>query len=147
MDGGAMLTLDGSAGYGQVMGFEAMELGAEALGRKPAVRGRPLSLAPSGASAIGPNSASPMAWCSIHFVNVLARPIVAPLGGRDAPATAPARSASAFRARGQRPDRAGLRHQQNRPGKTRVAYNKGEQLAPNIHHRRPRQPRDRPALP
>src|SRR5258708_18932238 len=29
MDGGAMLTLDGNAGYGQVMGFEAMELGAE----------------------------------------------------------------------------------------------------------------------
>ena len=29
MDGGAMLTLDGNAGYGQVMGFEAMELGAD----------------------------------------------------------------------------------------------------------------------
>src|SRR6202051_242385 len=29
MDGGAMLTLDGNVGYGQVMGHEAMELGAE----------------------------------------------------------------------------------------------------------------------
>ena len=29
MDGGVMLTLDGNVGYGQVMGYEAMEQGAE----------------------------------------------------------------------------------------------------------------------
>jgi len=54
MDGGAMLTLDGNAGYGQVMGFEAMELGAE--------RAASPTRTTSGASATGPNSASPMAW-------------------------------------------------------------------------------------
>src|SRR3984885_1337730 len=84
MDGGVMLTLDGNAGYGQVMGYEAMELGAERAKQ-------------NGVCVVGLSNAHHIGrighWAeqcighglvSIHFVNVLARPIVAPFGGRDA---------------------------------------------------------------
>ena len=125
-----MLTLDGNAGYGQVMGYEAMELGAERAKR-------------NGVCVMGLSNAHHIGrighWAeqcidhglvSIHFVNVLARPIVAPFGGRDA-------------RHGTNPLCVGIPRPGKDPivldfatskiaqGKTRVAYNKGEQLAPN----------------
>jgi uncharacterized oxidoreductase len=131
MDGGAMLTLDGNSGYGQVMGHEAMELGSERAKR-------------NGVCVVGLSNAHHIGrighWAeqcighglvSIHFVNVLARPIVAPFGGRDA-------------RHGTNPFCVGIPRPGKDPivldfatskiaqGKTRVAYNKGEQLAPNI---------------
>ena len=131
MDGGVMLTLDGHVGYGQVMGYEAMELGAE----------RAKS---NGVCVVGLSNSHHIGrighWAeqciahglvSIHFVNVLARPIVAPFGGRDA-------------RHGTNPFCVGIPRPGKDPivldfatskiaqGKTRVAYNKGEQLAPNI---------------
>jgi hydroxycarboxylate dehydrogenase B len=131
MDGGVMLTLDGNVGYGQVMGHEAMELGAERAKR-------------NGVCVVGLSNAHHIGrighWAeqcighglvSIHFVNVLARPIVAPFGGRDA-------------RHGTNPFCVGIPRPGKDPivldfatskiaqGKTRVAYNKGEQLAPNI---------------
>jgi hydroxycarboxylate dehydrogenase B len=131
MDGGVMLTLDGNAGYGQVMGHEAMELGCERAKRH-------------GVCVVGLSNAHHIGrigqWAeqciaqglvSIHFVNVLARPIVAPFGGRDA-------------RHGTNPFCVGIPRPGKDPivldfatskiaqGKTRVAYNKGEQLAPNI---------------
>jgi uncharacterized oxidoreductase len=130
MDGGVMLTLDGNSGYGQVMGYEAMELGAERAKR-------------NGVCVVGLSNAHHIGrighWAeqcighglvSIHFVNVLARPIVAPFGGRDA-------------RHGTNPFCVGIPRPGKDPivldfatskiaqGKTRVSYNKGEQLAPN----------------
>jgi uncharacterized oxidoreductase len=130
MDGGVMLTLDGNAGYGQVMGYEAMELGAERAKR-------------NGVCVVGLSNSHHIGrighWAeqcighglvSIHFVNVLARPIVAPFGGRDA-------------RHGTNPFCVGIPRPGKNPivldfatskiaqGKTRVAYNKGEQLASN----------------
>jgi uncharacterized oxidoreductase len=129
MDGGAMLTLNGNAGYGQVMGFEAMELGAERAKR-------------NGVCVVGLSNAHHIGrighWAeqcighglvSIHFVNVLARPIVAPFGGRDA-------------RHGTNPFCVGIPRTGKDPivldfatskiaqGKTRVAHNKRAQLAP-----------------
>src|SRR5450756_2666961 len=131
MDGGVMLTLDGHVGYGQVMGHEAMVLGAE----------RAKS---NGVCVVGLSNSHHIGrighWAeqciahglvSIHFVNVLARPIVAPFGGRDA-------------RHGTNPFCVGIPRMGKDPivldfatskiaqGKTRVAYNKGEQLPPNI---------------
>ena len=130
MDGGVMLTLDGKVGYGQVMGYEAMELGAERAKR-------------NGVCVVGLSNSHHIGrighWAeqcighglvSIHFVNVLARPIVAPFGGRDA-------------RHGTNPFCVGIPRPGKDPivldfatskiaqGKTRVAYNKGEPLAPD----------------
>jgi uncharacterized oxidoreductase len=130
MDNGALLTLDGNAGYGQVMGYEAMELGAERAKR-------------NGVCVVGLANSHHIGrighWAeqcighglvSIHFVNVLARPIVAPFGGRDA-------------RHGTNPFCVGIPRPGHDPivldfatskiaqGKTRVAYNKGVQLEPN----------------
>jgi len=124
-----MLTLDGNAGYGQVMGYEAMELGAERAKR-------------NGVCVVGLSNAHHIGrighWAeqcighglvSIHFVNVLARPIVAPFGGRDA-------------RHGTNPFCVGIPRPGKDPivldfatsmiaqGKTRVAHNKRVELAP-----------------
>ena len=130
LDSNALLTLDGNQGYGQVMGFEAMELGAERAKRH-------------GVCVVGLSNAHHIgrighwaeqcighALVSIHFVNVLSRPIVAPFGGRDA-------------RHGTNPFCVGVPRPGSDPivldfatskiaqGKTRVAYNKGVKLDPN----------------
>ena len=130
LDSNALLTLNGNQGYGQVMGFEAMELGAERAKRH-------------GVCVVGLSNAHHIGrighWAeqcighglvSIHFVNVLSRPIVAPFGGRDA-------------RHGTNPFCVGVPRPGGDPivldfatskiaqGKTRVAYNKGVKLDPN----------------
>ncbi len=83
-DGGALLMLDGNAGYGQVMAHDAMRLGIERA-------------AEHGVAVVGLANSHHIGrighWAeqcvgaglvSIHFVNVIARPVVAPFGGRDA---------------------------------------------------------------
>ena len=129
LDSNAMLTLDGRQGYGQVMGFEAMELAAERAKRH-------------GVCVLGLANAHHVGrighWAeqcighglvSIHFVNVQSRPIVAPFGGRDA-------------RHGTNPFCVGIPRPGMDPivldfatskiaqGKTRVAFNKGVALEP-----------------
>jgi uncharacterized oxidoreductase len=129
MDAGALLTLDGLTGYGQVMGYEAMELGAERAKR-------------NGVCVVGLSNSHHIGrighWAeqcighglvSIHFVNVISRPIVAPWGGSDA-------------RHGTNPFCVGVPRQGHEPivldfatskiaqGKTRVAHNKRALLEP-----------------
>jgi uncharacterized oxidoreductase len=129
MDAGALLTLDGLTGYGQVMGYEAMELGAERAKR-------------NGVCVVGLSNSHHIGrighWAeqcirhglvSIHFVNVISRPIVAPWGGSDA-------------RHGTNPFCVGIPRKDKEPivldfatskiaqGKTRVAYNKRVELEP-----------------
>ena len=129
LDSNAMLRLDGNQAYGQVAGYEAMELGAERAKRH-------------GVCVVGLSNAHHIGrighWAeqcighglvSIHFVNVLSRPIVAPWGGRDA-------------RHGTNPFCVGVPRPGKDPivldfatskiaqGKTRVAYNKGVELEP-----------------
>jgi uncharacterized oxidoreductase len=129
MDTGPLLTLDGLTGYGQVIGYEAMELGAERARR-------------NGVCLVGLSNAHHIGrighWAeqcighglvSIHFVNVISRPIVAPWGGSDA-------------RHGTNPFCVGIPRKGHEPivldfatskiaqGKTRVAHNKGVALEP-----------------
>lgn len=83
-DHGALLTLDGQAGYGQAIGVQAMQLGIE--------RARLHGVAVIGLAnthhlgRIGAYAEQCLAagLVSIHFVNVISRPHVAPFGGTDA---------------------------------------------------------------
>ncbi|MFN0163049.1 MAG: malate/lactate/ureidoglycolate dehydrogenase [Burkholderiales bacterium] len=129
LDSNALLRLDGNHGYGQVMGYEAMELGAERAKRH-------------GVCIVGLSNAHHIGrighWAeqcvghglvSIHFVNVLSRPIVAPWGGRDARHGTNPFCVGVPRA-GRDPIVLDFATSRIAQGKTRVAYNKGEKLAP-----------------
>ncbi len=128
-DAGALLTLDGNQGYGQVIGFEAMELG---IGRARQHGTAIVGLANAhhlGRIGHWAEQCSRGGIISIHFVSVRARPIVAPWGGRDARL-------------GTNPFCVGIPRDGTDPlildfatsrvaqGKTRVAYNRGEPMAP-----------------
>jgi uncharacterized oxidoreductase len=83
-DGGAMLSLDGQAGYGQVIGLEAMEIGiarAKQHGFCVMGLGRAHHLCRIGQWA---EQAVAAGLVSMHFTNVISRSIVAPYGGADA---------------------------------------------------------------
>jgi uncharacterized oxidoreductase len=127
LDGGAMLRLDGQAGFGQVIGHEAMELGiarAKKFGSCIVALGNSHHLCRIGAWA---EMAVAENLISVHFTNVISRPIVAPFGGGDA----------RF---GTNPFTVGIPVPGGEPilldfatsvmaqGKARVAYNKGEQM-------------------
>lgn len=128
-DTGPLLTLDGLTGYGQVIGHEAMELAAE----------RAKS---NGVCLVGLSNAHHIGrighWAeqcidhglvSIHFVNVISRPIVAPWGGSDARhGTNP--FCVGIPRRGKDPIVLDLATSKIAQGKTRVAHNKGVALEP-----------------
>jgi len=83
-DGGAMLSLDGMSGYGQVIGLEAMEIGiarAKQHGMCIMGLGRAHHLCRIGQWA---EQAVAAGLISLHFTNVISRSIVAPYGGADA---------------------------------------------------------------
>ena len=129
-DSGALLTLDGQRGYGQVIGSEAMELGAERALR-------------SGVCIVGLANSHHLGrigqWAeqcaghglvSIHFVNVIARPIVAPFGGRDARfGTNP--FCVAIPRPGGEPIVLDFATSKIAQGKTRVAHNMGLRVEPD----------------
>ena len=83
-DAGSLLRLDGDAGFGQVIGAQAMALGIErarAQGSCIVALGNAHHLGRIGAWA---EQAAAAGLVSLHFVNVISRPIVAPHGGADA---------------------------------------------------------------
>jgi uncharacterized oxidoreductase len=129
LDHGAVLTLDGQNGFGQTVGHEAMEIGIARVrlhGSCIVALARSHHLGRIGAWA---EMAVAAGLVSIHFVNVISQPIVAPWGGRDA----------RF---GTNPFAVGIPVAAGDPivldfatsiiaqGKTRVAHNKGEALQP-----------------
>ena len=83
-DGGAMLSLDGQQGYGQVIGLEAMEIGiarTKQHGMAVMGLGRAHHLCRIGQWA---EQAVAAGLISLHFTNVISRSIVAPFAGADA---------------------------------------------------------------
>jgi len=83
LDTGSLLTLDGQRGYGQVVGEQAMQLGisrAQTHGSCIMTLGNAHHLGRIGHFA---EMAVAQGLVSLHFVNVLARPVVAPFGGAD----------------------------------------------------------------
>ena len=128
LDAGALLRLDGDAGFGQVVGAEAMTLGIERarrLGCAIVALGNAHHLGRIGAWA---EMAVAAGMVSLHFVNVVARPIVAPFGGAKAgfgtnPFTA------GVPLKGRPPMILDFATSVIAQGKTRVAFNKGEPVA------------------
>lgn len=128
-DTGVLLTLDGRHGYGQVIGREAMALGIE--------RAREHGLCAVGLAhshhlgRIGhwAEQCIDDGLVSIHFVNVLARPIVAPHGGRDARIGTNPFCVGIPRP-GAEPVVLDFATSRIAQGKTRVAHNKGVPLEP-----------------
>ena len=129
LDTGTMLALDGQAGFGQVIGDESMRLGiarAHQHGSCIVALARAHHLCRIGAWA---EMAVAQGLVSVHFVNVISRPIVAPWGGRDARfGTNP--FAVGIPVPGRDPVILDMATSVIAQGKTRVAYNKGESLAP-----------------
>ena len=131
LDANALLTLNGNKAYGQVAGYEAMELAAERAKRHGVC-----VLGMSNAHHIGrighwAEQAIGHGLVSIHFVNVISRPVVAPWGGSDARHGTNPFCVGIPRA-GKDPIVLDFATSRIAQGKTRVAYNKGEQLPPGI---------------
>jgi uncharacterized oxidoreductase len=130
LDAGALLRLDGQAGFGQVIGHEAMALGiarAQALGSCIVALGRAHHLGRIGAWA---EQAAAAGLVSVHFVNVVSRNIVAPHGGSDARfGTNP--FCAGVPLAGREPVILDFATSMIAQGKTRVAYNKGELIGPD----------------
>ncbi|CAE1145221.1 malate/lactate/ureidoglycolate dehydrogenase [Serratia sp. Tan611] len=128
-DAGAVLTLDGGKGFGQVVASEAMDRGIE--------RARQLGIAAvalHNAHHIGrighwAEQCARAGFVSIHFVNVMGDPMVAPFGGSDRRfGTNP--FCMIFPRPGQAPLLLDFATSGIAYGKTRVAYNKGLTVAP-----------------
>ena len=128
-DGGATLGLDGRHGYGQVIGREAMALGIERARRHGVCV---VALAHShhlGRIGHWAEQCTAEGLVSIHFVNVVARPIVAPFGGRDARFGTNPFCVGVPRP-GREPIVLDFATSKIAQGKTRVAYNKGATVEP-----------------
>jgi uncharacterized oxidoreductase len=129
-DGGAMISLDGQAGYGQVIGLEAMEIGiarAKQHGLCVMGLGRSHHLCRIGQWA---EQAVAAGLISLHFTNVISRSIVAPYGGADArfgtnPMTV------GIPIPGEPPFILDMATSAVAQGKIRVAHNKREKVSPD----------------
>ena len=129
LDTGPLLRVNGNEGYGQVVGMESMQLGIE--------RART-----HGVCIVGTTNSHHLGrighWAeqcleaglvSMHFVNVLPRPLVAPFAGRDARfSTNP--FCVGIPLAGHPPFVLDMATSRVAHGKIRVAYNKGEALKP-----------------
>ena len=129
LDIGSMLSLDGQRGYGQVVGEQAMQLG---LARARQHGSCIMTLANShhlGRIGHFAEMAVAEGFVSLHFVNVLSRPVVAPWGGADGRfGTNPC--CIGVPLKGREPFVLDFATSRVAQGKMRVAYNKGVQVAP-----------------
>jgi len=139
LDAGALLTLDGQRGYGQVVGVEAMALGiarAKELGSCILTLAQAHHLGRIGHFA---EMAVAQGLVSIHFVNVLSRPVVAAWGGGDGRfGTNPC--CIGIPLQGRPPFLLDFATSRVAQGKMRVAYNEGRQVDPGYlidEHGRP----------
>jgi uncharacterized oxidoreductase len=129
LDTGSLLTLDGQRGYGQVVGEQAMALGiarAQTHGSCIMTLGHAHHLGRIGHFA---EMAVAQGLVSLHFVNVLSRPVVAPFGGADARyGTNPC--CIGVPISGREPFVLDFATSRVAQGKMRVAYNEGRQAEP-----------------
>lgn len=130
LDAGTLLRLDGRAGFGQVVGREAMEIGIDRArhnGSCIVALGNAHHLGRIGAWA---EMAVKSGLISLHFVNVISRGIVAPFGGADARfGTNP--FAAGIPLPGREPLILDFATSAIAQGKTRVMHNKGEMAPPD----------------
>ncbi len=83
LDSGMLLGIDGQRGYGQSVGKQTMELMAERVERHGACIAALANAHHLGRIGHFAEMAVARGWVSLHFVNVMSRPIVAPWQGGD----------------------------------------------------------------
>jgi uncharacterized oxidoreductase len=131
LDTGALLALDGCKGYGQTIGFEAMQMAIERAQRHGScvmVLGNAHHLGRIGHWA---EMAVAKGLISIHFVNVISHARVAPYAGRDARfGTNPV--CIGIPLPGEAPFLLDMATSAVAQGKMRVAHNKREKVAPGL---------------
>ena len=131
LDAGALLSLNGQRGYGQVIGEQAMALGmAKAKTHGSCI----LALAEShhlGRIGHFAEMAVAQGLVSLHFVNVKSRPVVAPWGGTDGRfGTNPC--CIGIPLKDQPPFVLDFATSRVAQGKMRVAYNQGKAVPPGL---------------
>ena len=145
LDTGVMLRLDGRKGYGQVIGLESMALGIERArkhGTCIVALGNAHHLGRIGHWA---EQCVGAGLVSLHFVNVISRPIVAPWGGRDPRFGTNPVCIGVPRAR-EAAVPARLRDQPHRAGQDARRAQPGQAARARHDHRRQGRPDDQPAL-
>jgi hydroxycarboxylate dehydrogenase B len=129
LDGGSLLSLDGQRGYGQVVGEQTM-----ALGMTRAAETGSCIMALANAHHLGrighfAEMAVAKGLVSIHFVNVLSRPVVAPWGGAEGRfGTNPC--CIGVPLNGREPFLLDFATSRVAQGKMRVAHNEGRRVEP-----------------
>ena len=127
LDTGTMLTLDGQRGYGQVIGEQAMHMGiarAQTHGSCIMTVGQSHHLGRIGHWA---EMAVDAGLVSLHFVNVLAPPVVAAWGGADG-RLGPTPICIGLPLQGRDPFILDFATSRVAQGKMRVAYSEGRQV-------------------
>ena len=131
LDIGTMLTLDGQRGFGQVVGEQAMHLGMQRAKQHGSCIMTLANAHHLGRIGHFAEMAVAQGLVSLHFVNVLSRPAVAPWGGADGRfGTNPV--CIGVPLKGREPFVLDFATSRQAQGKMRVAYNKGERVAPGL---------------
>ena len=145
LDIGSMLTLDGQRGFGQVVGEQAMQLG---MARAKLHGSCIMALAEShhlGRIGHFAEMAVAEGLVSLHFVNVMSRPTVAPWGGTDGRfGTNPC--CIGVPLAGRAPFILDFATSRVAQGKMRVAHNQGKEVAPGLLVDEHGQPTTRPGV-
>ena len=131
LDIGSMLTLNGQRGFGQVVGEQAMALG---MARAKTHGSCIMTLADAhhlGRIGHFAEMAVAQGLVSIHFVNVMSRPVVAPWGGTDGRfGTNPC--CIGIPLAGREPFILDFATSRVAQGKMRVAHNQGKEVMPGL---------------
>jgi hydroxycarboxylate dehydrogenase B len=130
LDTGVLLRLDGGWGYGQVAGRDAMVLGAERAKRHGVCVVALHDAHHLGRIGHWAEACVDAGLVSLHFVNVVSRPIVAPFGGLDARTGTNPVCIGVSRL-GQPPLVLDFATSRIAQGKVRLAFNRGEALPPD----------------
>ena len=129
LDTGPLLRVNGNTGYGQVIGMETMELGIARARQHGVCLASLTNSHHLGRIGHWAEQCVAAGLVSVHFVNVLPRPIVAPFAGRDGRfSTNP--FCVGIPLKDQPPFILDFATSRIAAGKVRVAYNKGEPLQP-----------------
>lgn len=129
LDTGPLLRLDGQAGYGQAIGHDAMNISIERAKTHGLCAAALYNSHHIGRIGGWGEMAAAAGLVSMHFVNVVSRPIVAAWGGGDARFGTNPICVAVPRA-GREPIVLDFATSKIAQGKTRVAYNRGKPLDP-----------------